>query len=542
MTNTNRESGNSVAAVAKALHTLRAFVDGQEKWGVRELASSLGLPPSTTHRLLATLRREGFLQQNGEEPEYTVGFEFTRLAAAVLQRNELHEVAGPVMREISETTGESVWLALYDATGQRIAYIAESEAIHASRYMAPLGREEGVVDSACGIAILASLSDEQRQHAMTSARARMSADKLLALDAARHAGYAILRSTEVESAMIVAAAIKDSGGRCLGSLGMVVPLHRFGDGQGKIYGDCMQDACRRISTRLGARILGGSRSGSWGDAIGLINQTVKQYLPALPITPMLGGGTRNLDALGTGMGAYGLTTSSSLYDAYHGRGPFKSPLKNLRSIMNLSELHLLILAKSDMEIGSMEDVARLRISPGEQGFSAAHIFEHMIECLRSTKRRRFKASNLSYLDYPEGMRQFEEGGIDALFWLSGLENPIVKELEQRDIAQLVPLDNALLEELLRINPGFHSNAIQPSAFPRWLSDITPLLAVHTVLVCTADRPADEVHKLTQAIFERREELSQMSSVYRRLNKDFASERLVAPRHPGASRFFAELEK
>ncbi|HWL28727.1 MAG TPA: helix-turn-helix domain-containing protein, partial [Burkholderiaceae bacterium] len=319
MTNTNRESGNSVAAVAKALHTLRAFVDGQERWGVRELASSLGLPPSTTHRLLSTLKREDFLQQSGEEPEYTIGFEFTRLAAAVLQRNELHEVAAPVMREISGITGESVWLALYDASGQRIAYIAESEAIHASRYVAPLGREEGVVDNACGIAILASLSDEQRQHAMASARARMSADKLLALDAARHAGYAILRSTEVESAMIVAAAIKDSSGRCLGSLGIVVPLHRFGDGQGKIYGDRMQDACRRISARLGARFLGGSRSGSWGDAIGLINQTVKQHLPTLPITPVLGGGTRNLDALGTGMGAYGLTTSSSLYDAYHGR-------------------------------------------------------------------------------------------------------------------------------------------------------------------------------------------------------------------------------
>ena len=540
MTKPTRQPSYVVAAVAKALHTLRAFVDRQDRWGVRELGSSLGLPPSTIHRLLYTLKSEGFVAQAPDEQEYTIGFEFTRLAAAVMQRNNLNQVASPIMRELSENTGESVWLALYDDDTRRVAYISEIESSHASRYIAPLGRAETLTDSACGIAILASLANHHRQETLQAVGSRMTPDKLLALDAARHSGYAILRSTEVESAMMVAAIINDAKGNCVGSLGIVVPLHRFGDGQGKLYGEQVQQACWRISASLGARFLGGSSSGTWGDAIGLINQILLQHLPRVSVAPALGGGARNLEALGKGLGAYGLTTSSSLFDAYHGRGPFVRPLNNLRSIMSLSELHLLLIARKDAHLRSMADLAELRVSPGEQGFSAALIFDDLSRYLRRTHAIPGKGPNLFFLSYPEGKRHFEAGTIDALCWLSGLENPLVRELEEGAGARLLTLEDDTLDQFVGLNPGYHRSTIAQSVLPRWLASDTPMLCVRTVLVCAADRPEEEVYELTRALFEQRENLAQMSSVYHRLDKDFASEALTAPRHPGAARFFSEL--
>jgi len=444
------------------------------------------------------------------------------------------------MREISEQTGESVWLALYDEGRQRIAYIAESESSHASRYLAPLGREEGLTDSACGIAILATLPPDASREVLESLARPMQPEVLLALDAARHSGYAMLRSTEVGSAMMVSAPIRDAQGHTVGSLGVVVPLHRFGEGQSKLLGDLVRQACWRISVRLGARFLGGSSSGTWGDAVGLINQLLKAHMPAVSVAPAWGGGTRNLDALGRGLGAYALTTSSSLYDAYHGRGRFVAPLRNLRAIMNMSELHWLIIARSDLLVRASSDLAGLRVSPGEQGFSAAQIFDDLIQVMRGMQSSRLKSSNAFYLDYPEGKRQFEAGAIDALCWLSGLENPLLRDLELGGKARLHLLEANIIERLLSQNPGYHASTISQSAFPRWLDKDAAALAVHTVLVCTEDRPEDEVFEFARALFEHREALAQMSSVYRSLDVEFATRALTAPAHPGAARFFEAI--
>jgi TRAP transporter TAXI family solute receptor len=537
MAKITRASGESVAAVAKALSTLRAFVDGQNEWGVRELGVSLGLPSSTVHRLLSTLKAEGFLKHGQAEQKYTIGFEFTRLAAAVMQRHGLAQAASTVMRELSERTGESVWLALYDDEDKRIAYISESESVHASRYLAPLGREESLTDSACGIAILAKLPESNRREILEGGSKRLSADSLLSLDSAHHTGYAMLRSAEVGSAMMVAAPINDAQGRPVG--GLVVPLHRFGEGQSKLFGDLVQDAGWRISVRLGARFLGGSSSGTWGDAVGLINQLLKTHMPAISVTPALGGGIRNLEVLGRGMGAYALTTSSSLFDAYHGRGRFVAPVRNLRAIMNMSELILLIVTRGDAGLRSADDLTSLRISPGEQGFSAAQAFDDLMEYLRARHPSRRKASNAFYLDYPEGKRQFETGAIDALCWLSGLENPLVRDLEMSGKARLHLLEDDAIAHLCQHNPGYHVGVLPKSAFPRWLDADARTLAVHTVLVCTEDRPADEVQDFTRALFSQRETLAQMSSVYRRLDAMFATHGLTVPQHSGAQQFFRQ---
>ena len=84
-----KAAASPVATVAKALSTLRSFIDGQDQWGVRELAVALNMPPSTVHRLLARFRLEGFVGYDKAHQKYSVGFEFTRLAAAVMQRHGL---------------------------------------------------------------------------------------------------------------------------------------------------------------------------------------------------------------------------------------------------------------------------------------------------------------------------------------------------------------------------------------------------------------------------------------------------------------------
>lgn len=539
MSATKKNPAEPVATVAKALAALRAFVDGQDEWGVRELATALDMPPSTVHRLLARLRIEGFVGFDAAHQKYTVGFEFARLAAAVTQRHGLRQAALPLMRELTERTGESVWLAVYDDERDRIAYVADSESPNASRHIAPLGRVKSMIDSACGIAILAALPAAARKRAARTARGR-GADVEQAIDAAAANGYAVMRATDLDAAMMIAAAVSDAAGRPMGSLGIVVPMHRFGHGQERLLGELVQESARRLSSRLGARLLGGASAGSWQEAVGLISGLLRESHPATPIMPAMGRGGRNLEDVDRGLAAYALTVVSSLYDARHGRGQFDTPHDQLRTVMHLSELHLLIIVRRDADIREIGDLARLRVSPGEQGFSSEQIFRDLLRCAAASdaaRRRRRGTGALLYLDYPEGRRQLEDGSVDALVWMSTTANPLLRELERSGCARLSGIDLRTLGEMLRLNPAYRPGVIAREAFAHWLEADVVTVTVPTVLVCRADRPEDEVRDFARTIFEKRGTLAQMSSAFERLDERFVLDGLAAPLHAGAQRYF-----
>jgi IclR family acetate operon transcriptional repressor len=541
MTASRSRTPEPVATVAKALATLRSFVDGQSEWGVRELGAALEMPPSTVHRLLARLRIEGFVGYDPLLQKYNVGFEFARLAAAVMQRHDLRQVALPVMRDLTERTGEGVWLALYDSEQHRIAYIAESESPHASRYIAPLGRVNGMTDSACGIAVLAGMSNGERQATLRALRLRLSGELGSLVSSAVSSGYAVMRASEVGSAMMVAAGVRDADGTLLGSIAFVVPMHRLGAGQERRLGEMVGDASRRLSLLLGAKLLGGASVGSWQDAIGAISGLLREKHPALEITPALGGGGRNLDEVDRGMGAYGLTVASSLFDARKGRGQFAYRHERLRTVMHLSDLHFLIIVRADLQLKRPADLARLRVSPGEQGFSGAQAFQDVLGVagvdLAASSRRK---GALVYLDYPEGRRQFEAGNVDAVAWMTTVSNPLVRDLEMSTPSRLFALDPGTLASLLQMNPGYRHGVVRSRACPRWLASDMATLSVPTVLACRADRPEGEVYDFARTIFERRETLGQLSPVYEGLDDDMVLDGLTAPLHPGAERFFDGL--
>jgi TRAP-type uncharacterized transport system substrate-binding protein len=183
--------------------------------------------------------------------------------------------------------------------------------------------------------------------------------------------------------MMISAVVHDEDGSPVGSLGIVVPMHRLGAGQEKILGEMARDAGQRLSQRLGAKLLGGASAGTWQDAMGLISALLKEHSPSLSITPALGGGGRNLEDVQKGLGAYAMTAASSLHDAREGCGYFKKRHDALRTVMHLSELHFFVIVRGDIEVRNASDLGRLRVSPGEQGFSSAEAFDDILAAAAS---------------------------------------------------------------------------------------------------------------------------------------------------------------
>lgn len=108
-------------SVDKALtvcEALSAHVEGQS---LTELARALDVPAPTIHRLLAVLKRRGYVRQDDETSRYRLTPKVLDLGFRLLGRSELKLHAYPMLREYALATGARCFLAT--PTADEVTYV-----------------------------------------------------------------------------------------------------------------------------------------------------------------------------------------------------------------------------------------------------------------------------------------------------------------------------------------------------------------------------------------------------------------------------------
>jgi IclR family pca regulon transcriptional regulator len=108
-------------SLERGLAILSAFKAATPELGISELARSLGLTRSTSHRYVATLARLGYLQQNPHTRKYRLGPRVVDLGLSAINSMELREISAPHLQQLSDETGHTVNMAILD--GVDIVYI-----------------------------------------------------------------------------------------------------------------------------------------------------------------------------------------------------------------------------------------------------------------------------------------------------------------------------------------------------------------------------------------------------------------------------------
>ncbi len=92
-------------SLEKALDLCEALSGTKRGASVTDLARSLNLPASTAHRLLAVLKRRGYVRQDEDTARYSLTLKMLDLSFKLLDRSELRLHAYPVLREYVLRTG-----------------------------------------------------------------------------------------------------------------------------------------------------------------------------------------------------------------------------------------------------------------------------------------------------------------------------------------------------------------------------------------------------------------------------------------------------
>jgi hypothetical protein len=106
-----RTSG-AITSIDKALEVCEVLSGAPRGMSLSDLARALRQPASTVHRLLAVLRRRGYVRQDDETQRYGLTLKMLDLSFRSLGRSELRLHAYPIMREYVLRTPHRGFIAI----------------------------------------------------------------------------------------------------------------------------------------------------------------------------------------------------------------------------------------------------------------------------------------------------------------------------------------------------------------------------------------------------------------------------------------------
>ena len=239
-----------LTSIDKAIDVLFHLHAEPAACGVTAVGKALGLPKSSTHRLLAALARRGLVERD-EAGQYRPGIGLVALGLGVLDRDPIVVAARPVLEAEARAHDETMFLTA--ARGGRIVVLDKVEGVNVLRVSPQVGSEVPVHATAAGKLYAAFAPDRvalpagKLKRFTKSTLGREEFDREVA--GARRRGWAA-NLEEWQSGMAVVAAPLLMSGRMEGVVTLAAPAVRLPAERVAQVGGRLVAAARRISERL----------------------------------------------------------------------------------------------------------------------------------------------------------------------------------------------------------------------------------------------------------------------------------------------------
>ncbi|MBO6639150.1 MAG: IclR family transcriptional regulator [Roseitalea sp.] len=253
--------GYDVPPVSRALALLRHVAAGNPCRNTSQTARALSINRTTLLRLLATLEREGMIEEIAEGGGYQLGTGLITLAAQALGERSVLQVARPVLRALVEELNLSAHLGVIE--GRDIVYLARETP---NSHLASTVREGTRLPAhatTIGRILLAQMPPDAvralyADHALKAytEKTRTDLDTLLdQLAADRTRGLAWSAANFEPEIGSAAAAVHDHRGQAVGAINVTghVSLFAVQDAQAQRIETALKRAAQTVSEALGHR-------------------------------------------------------------------------------------------------------------------------------------------------------------------------------------------------------------------------------------------------------------------------------------------------
>lgn len=243
-----------VESVDRALQVLNLLRE-QQHVTLTTVSRSLGVAPSTAHRLLTTLAHRDFVRQDPASKAYEAGRELLALGLATAGRLQVRTVARPELEVLAAELTETVHLACLD--GDAVVFLDSVESPRPVRVANRTGVTLPAYSAASGKVLLAELEADAIRDVLPASLPAVtpstctSRDELeRELDDVRRTGYAVNMGESERGLSAVAVAVPSSDGPSDLAVAVSVPSDHITAAEVTRMAAAAAAAATRIGDRL----------------------------------------------------------------------------------------------------------------------------------------------------------------------------------------------------------------------------------------------------------------------------------------------------
>jgi hypothetical protein len=250
------------------------------------------------------------------------------------------------------------------------------------------------------------------------------------------------------------------------------------------------------------------------------------------------GSTANVEALKAGELDFGVARSDVQYGAFLGRGDFEEsgPYTRLRSVFSIHPESLVIVARKDSGIETLDDLKGRRVDLGPIGSARRAFLGRLLE------RMGWTADDFAAAEELRADRRVEalaDGEVDAVVFLAAHPDVVVREATDAVESVLVPVEGEEVDALVEEYP-YYSYAEIPGGIYEGTAEPVPTFGYRATMVTTADEEDRVVRGIVEAVFGNFETFRRLHPAFADLDRaEMATEALAAPLHPAAREYYVE---
>lgn len=214
-------------AVERALAILEVLDNSRRGLNISELSRKLAIPKSSTHVIILTLERLGYVQKRGDSLNYSLGLRAYGLGLGMMKNLSISEVALPHMRVLVDQLHLPAHLAIPD--GDQGVYIQKADSPGLIKIDTYIGRRMDLHCTGVGKVLLAFGPPEllertlAKQTYIRHTRNTVTSPRQLMREVSkiRGLGYALDDEEEELAVRCVAVPVHHPGGRFAAALSVV---------------------------------------------------------------------------------------------------------------------------------------------------------------------------------------------------------------------------------------------------------------------------------------------------------------------------------
>ena len=250
---------NRVRSIEKALRILE-ILNLDYELSLGEISEKLGIDKGTTHRLIATLKHAGYIDQNPINRKYANGIKLFEMGSNAVDKRGLRRMAEPFIEEAAFLAGETINLGVRH--DDYIIYIDKIESHETIKVGLNIGKRIPIYCTGLGKAILAFSAEKTIESILEGlvfesfTRNTVKTREALKMQLAdiKKQGFCIDDEEYVEGLICIAAPILDHSAEPIAAVSIAVPKYRYVESsKTKDFGAIVTATAGKISQSLGHR-------------------------------------------------------------------------------------------------------------------------------------------------------------------------------------------------------------------------------------------------------------------------------------------------